>query len=347
MDDVSQRLKSVAMPMHPMRPVVTTGTRAMVRFRINYSTRWGENVIIVGSTDELGGLQDPTEDEVRVAIAAGKGKVMRYIADGNWEYATLMSSAPTEIVYRYALVRERGHPLIEGGIRAGRILDLDECVRRTRTSAQLSLKHNFPKLIEGSRGSSASIKDAAGRDGPVQIEVRDQWRVSRRNGEDVILRTEAVAAVICGSRRSEMIEEAILDGTLSHVSELYKPPPPARSSAAGESGERAEDASLQSGIGATGEGREAGRGREREGERQRAIPFRLTVERTRVPLGCAMAVECDALLRDAAVMSCERFPEWELDLLPPPELLPAAYKYIYTNILYISILLLYIYYEYI
>jgi hypothetical protein len=42
-----------------------------------------------------------------------------------------------------------------------------------------------------------------------------------------------------------------------------------------------------------------------------------------------MAVECDALLRDAAVMSCERFPEWELDLLPPPELLPAAYKYIH------------------
>lgn len=131
MGDVFQKLKALSMPVH--RPVVSTGTRVMVRFRINYSTRWGENVMIVGSTDELGGVQDPTEDEVRNAIAAGKGKVMRYIADGNWEFATMMASAPTEVVYRYALVRERGDPLVEGGIRTGRVLDVEECVRRSRT----------------------------------------------------------------------------------------------------------------------------------------------------------------------------------------------------------------------
>ena len=77
--------------------VLNTGTRVMLRFRINYSTRWGENVIIVGSTEELGDVQDASEDEVRSAIAAGKGKVMRYIADGNWEFATLMPSAPTQV----------------------------------------------------------------------------------------------------------------------------------------------------------------------------------------------------------------------------------------------------------
>lgn len=49
--------------------------RVTARFRVNYSTRWGENVVILGSTDELGGLTNPTEAEARRAIASGKGKV--------------------------------------------------------------------------------------------------------------------------------------------------------------------------------------------------------------------------------------------------------------------------------
>ena len=65
--DVSAKLKAMSIPMH--RPVVSTGTRVMLRFRINYSTRWGENVIIVGSTEELGGVQDTTEEEVCVCMA--------------------------------------------------------------------------------------------------------------------------------------------------------------------------------------------------------------------------------------------------------------------------------------
>lgn len=93
--DVAQKLAAMTIPR--AHQVLNTGTRVMLRFRINYSTRWGENVIIVGSTEELGDVQDASEDEVRSAIAAGKGKVMRYIADGNWEFATLMPSAPTQV----------------------------------------------------------------------------------------------------------------------------------------------------------------------------------------------------------------------------------------------------------
>ena len=36
--------------------------------------------------------------------------------------------------YRYALVRERGEPLVEGGLRSGRTLDLEECMRRSRAA---------------------------------------------------------------------------------------------------------------------------------------------------------------------------------------------------------------------
>ena len=82
------------------------------------------------STEELGALSNPTEAEARRAIASGKGKVMRYVADGNWEFVTVLDSAPSEITYRYALVRERGEPLVEGGARAGRLLDMDGVVRK-------------------------------------------------------------------------------------------------------------------------------------------------------------------------------------------------------------------------
>lgn len=158
--DVFHKLKALSMPVP--RSLLSTGTKVMVRFRINYSTRWGENVMIIGSTEELGGVQNPTEDEVRKAVAAGKGRVMRYIADGNWEFATMMASAPTEVVYRYALVRERGDPLVEGGIRTGRVLDVDDCVRRSR-----AIRRGLHTM--GSGGSSSSLKDAVSRDSPLQV----------------------------------------------------------------------------------------------------------------------------------------------------------------------------------
>ena len=310
--EVSDKLRALTIPKR--RPVISTGTRVMVRFRINYSTRWGENVILVGSTEELGNVQEPTEDEVRKAIAAGKGKVMRYIADGNWEFATLMASAPTEVSYRYALVRERGEPLVEGGICTGRVLDVDECVRRSRT---------FRRGLHtvGSGGSSSSLKDAASRDGPLEVEVRDQWRVSRENGEDVLLRSDAISNIIYGSGRADSVEEALLDGIVCHASELSKKPVPIKA---------AEGAGLGPGVGGVGGG--SGSGKIGEGIQIRPVPFRLTVERTRVPHGCAMAVECETILRGPAVMSCENFPEWELDITPDVALLPAAYKYVVVNL---------------
>jgi len=311
---VSDKLKALAVPM---RPAGSTGTKIMVRFRINYSTRWGENVILVGSTDELGGVQDPTEDEVRKAIAAGKGKVMRYIADGNWEFATMMPSAPTEVVYRYALVRERGDPLVEGGIRSGRVLDLDECVRRSRT-----VRRGVHTV--GSGGSSSSLKDAASRDGPLQVEVRDQWRVSRGIGEDVVLRSDAISRVIYGTGRVDAIENALCDGVIKHARELLKKVPPVKSAELGDPGAAGR-------VGGGGGGAERGGD---EGVRTRPVPFRLTVERTRVTHGCAMAVACDALFSGPAVMTCERFPEWELEVEVDVSsaLLPAAYQYVVVNL---------------
>eukprot|EP00960_Hanusia_phi_P017685 520848-Hanusia_phi.AAC.3 len=41
---------------------------------------------------------------------------------------------------------------------------------------------------------------------------------------------------------------------------------------------------------------------------------------------------CQALLKDVAVMSCARFPSWELDLEAPTQLLPAQYKYVVINL---------------
>jgi hypothetical protein len=45
-----------------------------------------------------------------------------------------------------------------------------------------------------------------------------------------------------------------------------------------------------------------------------------------------MAVVCDALFSGPAVMTCERFPEWELEVSPSLALLPAAYQYVVVNL---------------
>jgi hypothetical protein len=55
--------------------------------------------------------------------------------------------------------------------------------------------------------------------------------------------------------------------------------------------------------------------------------FRLIVERTRVPHGKAMAVECQELFGEKpAIMSCPKFPVWELDAQVPQTTLPVAYR---------------------
>eukprot|EP00292_Cryptomonas_paramecium_P010335 CAMPEP_0113674680 /NCGR_PEP_ID=MMETSP0038_2-20120614/7565_1 /TAXON_ID=2898 /ORGANISM="Cryptomonas paramecium" /LENGTH=271 /DNA_ID=CAMNT_0000591311 /DNA_START=420 /DNA_END=1233 /DNA_ORIENTATION=+ /assembly_acc=CAM_ASM_000170 len=154
--------------------------RLVLRFRINYSTRWGENMMILGSTEELGGLGSLTEADARKAITANKGKVMRYISDGNWEFVSVLDSPPTEMHYRYVLIRERGEPLIEGGPRNGRMLDLEGVTRR---------------WVKGMSPGSVQLAS-------FQMEVRDQWRVSRANGEDVVLRSDALTKVIYAASRS-------------------------------------------------------------------------------------------------------------------------------------------------
>jgi hypothetical protein len=77
---------------------------------------------------------------------------MRYIADGNWEFVTVLDSAPSEISYRYALVRERGDPLVEGGAGTGRLLDVSELVKR---------------------GFGVTTDEEAVGLGPMQVEVRN------------------------------------------------------------------------------------------------------------------------------------------------------------------------------
>mmetsp|Transcript_57241 Transcript_57241/g.134771 ORF Transcript_57241/g.134771 Transcript_57241/m.134771 type:complete len:1162 (+) Transcript_57241:381-3866(+) len=283
--DLSGKLRMSGTPGRPL----STGMKVMMRFRINYSTRWGENVMVIGSTKELGGLPYPSEAETRRAIAAGKGKVMRYIADGNWEFVTVMDSAPPEMSYRYALVREKGEPLVEGGVKTGRYLDLDDFVRKGVSRQRL---HTV-----GSSGSSSSLSAAASLQGPLQLEVRDQWRVSRQHGEDLVLRSDALTRVIYGHSRAEVQEEALSLQRVTHVSELVRRVDPP--------------------------------------EGMRRVPttrLRLSVERTRVPLGCAMAVECEALFTEVAVMSCTQFPAWELEVDAPRDLLPAQYKYVVVNL---------------
>ncbi|EKX43937.1 hypothetical protein GUITHDRAFT_163686 [Guillardia theta CCMP2712] len=263
--DVSSKMR--VMSSVPGNRPITTGMKIAVKFRINYSTRWGENVIIVGSTDELGGISNPSEAETRRAIAMGKGKVMRYIANGDWEYVTVMHPAPTGLSYRYALVREKGEPLVEGGIRYGRYLDIDDLL----LFLMLNCYRRRGLLAVGSAGSSSSLSEAASRQEPMQLEVRDQWRVSRQNGEDWVLRTDAIAQVVYGQGRLDAVEEAILDGKVKHAADVMKHAEP------------------------------------QDGEKR-------------------------ALLKDVAVMSCARFPSWELDLEAPTQLLPAQYKYVVVNL---------------
>ena len=52
--------------------------------------------------------------------------------------------------------------------------------------------------------------------------MRDQWRVSRKNGEDILLPTDAISNVIYGTGRAAAVEEALLEGTVTHVTDLYK-----------------------------------------------------------------------------------------------------------------------------
>eukprot|EP00960_Hanusia_phi_P017684 520848-Hanusia_phi.AAC.2 len=75
------------------------------------------------------------------------------------------------------------------------------------------------------RYSNAELKsggEAASRQEPMQLEVRDQWRVSRQNGEDWVLRTDAIAQVVYGQGRLDAVEEALLDGKVKHAADVIK-----------------------------------------------------------------------------------------------------------------------------
>mmetsp|Transcript_47019 Transcript_47019/g.114557 ORF Transcript_47019/g.114557 Transcript_47019/m.114557 type:complete len:1100 (+) Transcript_47019:8-3307(+) len=253
--------------------------RVVVRFRVNYSTRWGENVVIVGSTEELGGMVNPSESMVRRALGQSKGKVMRYVADGNWEFVTVLDSAPTEISYRYALVRERGDPLVEGGAKDGRTLDVDDIVKR----------------------GFGALDDEAAELGPLHVEVRDQWRVDRQHGEDVLLRTDAFR-VMYGKGRGAV--------------DPYTEPGPMVIHPRDAAPDDARD----------------GSGAMIPAPEPTSTRYRLVAERTRVPLGQSMAVESEELFGAVPqTMLSARFPVWELDMEVPESMLPVKYRYVVVD----------------
>eukprot|EP00291_Cryptomonas_curvata_P006355 CAMPEP_0172190552 /NCGR_PEP_ID=MMETSP1050-20130122/23181_1 /TAXON_ID=233186 /ORGANISM="Cryptomonas curvata, Strain CCAP979/52" /LENGTH=145 /DNA_ID=CAMNT_0012865447 /DNA_START=89 /DNA_END=523 /DNA_ORIENTATION=+ len=58
--------------------------KVLLRFRMNYKTQYGENLVLLGSLSEFGNLEEPTASEVLAAAAAGKGARMRYINNDDW-----------------------------------------------------------------------------------------------------------------------------------------------------------------------------------------------------------------------------------------------------------------------
>jgi len=121
----------------PTASVVSTETTAsgtvkvVLRFRTNYKTRFGENMVIVGSLAEFGEVEVPSATNVKKAAWEGKGARMQYIADDDWGLDMAVELDPTtnpapSVHYRYVVVDDNGaHPPIpEGGARSGRVLTL-------------------------------------------------------------------------------------------------------------------------------------------------------------------------------------------------------------------------------
>ena len=112
--------------------MTASGTvKVVLRFRTNYKTRFGENMVIVGSLAEFGEVLEPSATNVKHAAWEGKGARMQYIADDDWGLDMAVELDPTtnpppSVNYRYVVVDDNGaHPPIpEGGARSGRALTL-------------------------------------------------------------------------------------------------------------------------------------------------------------------------------------------------------------------------------
>jgi len=108
-----------------------TSVKVVLRFRTNYKTRFGENVIIVGSLAELGGVETPTVTDVQKAAESGKGARMQYIKNDDWGLDMALELSPDAdpppvVQYRYCIVDDNKQhpPICEGGSKNGRILNL-------------------------------------------------------------------------------------------------------------------------------------------------------------------------------------------------------------------------------
>lgn len=103
----------------------------VLRFRTFYKTRYGENVVIVGSLPVFGDVFNPTATETIKAAEQGKGARLQYLADDEWGLDVAVelepgSFPPPMVNYRYCIVDDNHQhlPLPEGGGKSGRALYL-------------------------------------------------------------------------------------------------------------------------------------------------------------------------------------------------------------------------------
>jgi 4-alpha-glucanotransferase len=139
--------------------------KTLLRFRINYKTRFGENVVLVGNLPDFGEVLETSVTNCVNAAAAGKGARMAYISDDNWGLDIALelepgAQPPPVFRYRYVVVddNKQHKPFAEAGSRDGRLLNLG--------------------------GSPATY--------PSDMEVRDEWRFHQAS----IMCTSAFTSVI-------------------------------------------------------------------------------------------------------------------------------------------------------
>ena len=65
--------------------------KVVLRFRTNYQTRFGENMVIIGSLAEFGEVLLPSGTNCRNAAWQGKGARMQYIDNDDWFSPSVMA----------------------------------------------------------------------------------------------------------------------------------------------------------------------------------------------------------------------------------------------------------------
>lgn len=105
--------------------------KTLLSFRINYKTRFGENLVLVGNLPDFGEVDDVTVTNCALAAGQGKGARMAYISDDNWGLDIALelepdAQPPPLVSYRYVIVDDKKQqaPRAEGGSREGRLLNL-------------------------------------------------------------------------------------------------------------------------------------------------------------------------------------------------------------------------------